>query len=110
MAGLATGSTVNRSLKNKAAIRVTAAIDHAAGHVPFPILDIDSDCRSQENNRAVRDADPASWLRRSPWPWSGWKASLAVVGQALIAVPGARRAAVSVQAGEEAMDVAVAAE
>jgi hypothetical protein len=76
---VATGWTVNRSVKNKAAIWVTAAIDHAAAHSPFPILSIDSDCRSQEDNRAFRDADPASWRRdpvgrraggRPAWPSS----------------------------------------
>jgi hypothetical protein len=42
-------------------------------------LSIDSDCRSQEDNRAFRDADPASWRRdpvgrraggRPAWPSS----------------------------------------
>jgi hypothetical protein len=43
MTDIATGWTVNRSVPNKAAIWVTAAIDHAAGCFPFPIRGIDSD-------------------------------------------------------------------
>jgi transposase InsO family protein len=40
---VATGWTVNRSVKNKAAVWVLAAIDHACERFPFPILGIDSD-------------------------------------------------------------------
>ena len=43
MTDIATGWTVNRSVKNKAAIWVVEAIDHAATQFPFPILGIDSD-------------------------------------------------------------------
>src|SRR5665213_119056 len=43
MTDIATGWTVNRSVKNKAAIWVVEAIDEAAAHFPFPILGIDSD-------------------------------------------------------------------
>ncbi len=44
---IATGWTVNRSVKNKAAIWVFEAIKHAAGQFPFPILGIDSDNGSE---------------------------------------------------------------
>jgi hypothetical protein len=40
---IATGWTINRSVKNKAAIWVTQAIDHVIAQFPFPILGIDSD-------------------------------------------------------------------
>ncbi len=43
MTDIATGWTVNRSVKNKAAVWVVEAIDHAAAQFPFPILGIDSD-------------------------------------------------------------------
>jgi hypothetical protein len=44
---IATGWTVNRSVKNKAATWVLEAIDHACGRFPFPILGIDSDNGSE---------------------------------------------------------------
>jgi len=44
---IATGWTVNRSVKNKAAIWVFEAIKHTAGQFPFPILGIDSDNGSE---------------------------------------------------------------
>jgi transposase InsO family protein len=44
---IATGWTVNRSVKNKAAIWVFEAIEHVAGLFPFPILGIDSDNGSE---------------------------------------------------------------
>jgi hypothetical protein len=43
MTDIATGWTVNRSVKNKAALVVTEAIEHARRVFPFPILGIDSD-------------------------------------------------------------------
>ena len=43
MTDIATGWTVNRSVKNKAAVWVVEAIDEAARQFPFPILGIDSD-------------------------------------------------------------------
>jgi hypothetical protein len=43
MTDIATGWTVNRSVKNKAAVWVVEAIDHAAQQFPFPLLGIDSD-------------------------------------------------------------------
>jgi hypothetical protein len=47
MTDIATGWTVNRSVKNKAAIWVCEAIEYAAGQFPFPILGIDSDNGSE---------------------------------------------------------------
>jgi hypothetical protein len=44
---IATGWTVNRSVKNKAAIWVFEAIEHVAAQFPFPILGIDSDNGSE---------------------------------------------------------------
>jgi len=44
---IATGWTVNRSVKNKAAIWVCEAIDYVAAQFPFPILGIDSDNGSE---------------------------------------------------------------
>ena len=43
MTDIATGWTINRSVKNKAAIWVLEAIDYAAQQFPFAILGIDSD-------------------------------------------------------------------
>lgn len=44
---IATGWTVNRSVKNKAAIWVFEAIEHVAARFPFPIVGIDSDNGSE---------------------------------------------------------------
>ncbi len=44
---IATGWTINRSVANKSAIRVTEAIEHDCGAFPFPILGIDSDNGSE---------------------------------------------------------------
>ncbi len=44
---IATGWTINRSVANKSAIRVTEAIEHACAAFPFPILGIDSDNGSE---------------------------------------------------------------
>ena len=60
MTDIATGWTVNRSVKNKAAICVTEAIDDAAGQFPFPILGIDSD-----NGSGVHQRPPVRLLRRA---------------------------------------------
>ena len=43
MTDIATGWTVNRSVRNKAARWVVEAIDEASRQFPFPILGIDSD-------------------------------------------------------------------
>jgi hypothetical protein len=40
---IATGWTINRSVKNKAAIWVFEAIERVCGQFPFPIVGIDSD-------------------------------------------------------------------
>jgi hypothetical protein len=47
MTDVATGWTVNRSVKNKAAVWVTQAIDHAAQCFPFRVLGLDSDNGSE---------------------------------------------------------------
>ncbi len=47
MTDVATGWTVNRSVRNKAAVRVTEAIDQASRAFPFPVLGIDSDNGSE---------------------------------------------------------------
>jgi Integrase core domain len=47
MTDVATGWTVNRSVRNKAALWVTEAIDHAARCFPFPVRGIDSDNGSE---------------------------------------------------------------
>ena len=52
---VATGWTVNRSVPNKAAINVVAAIDHALAMFPFPILGIDSDNGSEFINAHLFD-------------------------------------------------------
>jgi hypothetical protein len=44
---IATGWTINRSIKNKAAIWVCEAIAHVISQFPFPILGIDSDNGSE---------------------------------------------------------------
>jgi hypothetical protein len=47
MTDVATGWTVNRSVKNKAAILVADAIEHARRVFPFPVLGIDSDIQDE---------------------------------------------------------------
>src|SRR5665213_3335174 len=47
MTDIATGWTVNRSVANKAAVRVADAIEHASRQFPFPIVGIDSDNGSE---------------------------------------------------------------
>lgn len=44
---IATGWTVNRSVKNKAAVWVFEALEHVVARFPFPILGIDSDNGSE---------------------------------------------------------------
>ena len=44
---IATGWTINRSVKNKAAVWVFEAIEHVVAQFPFPILGIDSDNGSE---------------------------------------------------------------
>src|ERR1017187_676907 len=55
MTDVATGWTVNRSVKNKAAIVVAEAIEHARSVFPFPILGIDSDNGSEFINAHLFD-------------------------------------------------------
>jgi hypothetical protein len=52
---IATGWTVNRSVVNKAAINVVAAVDDAIAQFPFPILGIDSDNGSEFINAHLLD-------------------------------------------------------
>lgn len=52
---VATGWTVNRTVPNKAAIHVVAAIKHASALFPFPILGIDSDNGSEFINAHLFD-------------------------------------------------------
>ncbi len=52
---VATGWTVNRSVINKAAAHVVAAIDHVSSRFPFPILGIDSDNGSEFINAHLFD-------------------------------------------------------
>ncbi len=55
MTDVATGFTINRSVKNKAAVHVTEAIDHARRKFPFPLLGIDSDNGSEFINAHLFD-------------------------------------------------------
>lgn len=52
---VATGWTVNRSVPNKAALHVVAAIDHVSSKFPFPIIGIDSDNGSEFINAHLYD-------------------------------------------------------
>jgi hypothetical protein len=55
MTDIATSWTVQRSILNKAAVGVVAAIDHARGQFPFPILGLDSDNGSEFINAHLFD-------------------------------------------------------
>jgi hypothetical protein len=55
MTDIATGWTLNRSVKNKAAIWVFEAIEYAIRQFPFPILGIDSDNGSEFINAHLFD-------------------------------------------------------
>ena len=59
---VASGFTINRSVRNKAAIGVTEAIDHARNRFPFPILGIDSDNGSEFINAHLFDYCTANKL------------------------------------------------
>ena len=62
---VATGWTVNRTVANKSAIHVVAAIEAASKMFPFPILGIDSDTvRSSSSPTSTTTASPAK--SRSP--------------------------------------------
>jgi len=66
---VATGWTVNRTVANKAAIHVLAAIKHASALFPFPILGIDSDNGSEFINAHLYDyclAEKITFTRGRP--------------------------------------------
>ncbi len=70
MTDVATGFTINRSVKNKAALHVTSAIDHARGKFPFPVLGIDSDNGSEFINAHLFDycsANKITFTRSRPF-------------------------------------------
>jgi Integrase core domain len=56
MTDIATGWTINRSVANKSALRVTEAIEHGCRQFPFPILGVDSD-----NGSEFINADLLEW-------------------------------------------------
>ncbi|HVX20284.1 MAG TPA: DDE-type integrase/transposase/recombinase [Acidimicrobiales bacterium] len=62
MTDVYSGFTVNRSVKNKAAAHVTAAIDRARKKFPFPLLGIDSDNGSEFINAHLFDYCVANTL------------------------------------------------
>ena len=69
MTDVASGFTVNRSVKNKAAVHVTEAIDHARRKFPFSVLGIDSDNGSEFINAHLFDycvADKLTFTRSRP--------------------------------------------
>jgi transposase InsO family protein len=69
MTDVASGFTVNRSVKNKAAVHVTEAIDLARRKFPFPLLGIDSDNGSEFINSHLFDycsADKLTFTRSRP--------------------------------------------
>jgi len=69
MTDVATGWTINRSVANKAAQGVTAAIDHARKKFPFPVLGIDSDNGSEFINAHLFDycvANKLTFTRARP--------------------------------------------
>ena len=68
MTDVATGWTVNRSVANKAAIHVLAAIEHASARFPFPILGIDSDNGSEFINAHLYDYCMAQQDHLHPGP------------------------------------------
>ena len=69
MTDVATGFTVNRSVKNKAAAHVNEAIEFARRLFPFPILGIDSDNGSEFINAHLYDycvAEKITFTRSRP--------------------------------------------
>ena len=67
---VATGFTINRSVKNKAAVHVTSAIDYARRKFPFPVLGIDSDNGSEFINAHLFDyciANKLTFTRSRPF-------------------------------------------
>jgi len=70
MTDVYSGFTINRSVKNKAAVHVTAAIDYARRKFPFPILGIDSDNGSEFINAHLFDycsANKLTFTRSRPF-------------------------------------------
>ncbi len=70
MTDVYSGFTINRSVKNKAAVHVTAAIDHARKKFPFPVLGIDSDNGSEFINAHLFDyctANKLTFTRSRPF-------------------------------------------
>jgi hypothetical protein len=66
---IATGWTINRSVKNKAAIWVFEALEHVIAQFPFPILGIDSDNGSEFINHHLMDycvANQITFTRSRP--------------------------------------------
>lgn len=66
---VATGWTVNRSVRNKAAIHVVEAIKHVTARFPFPVLGIDSDNGSEFINAHLYDyciAEKITFTRGRP--------------------------------------------
>ncbi len=69
MTDVATGWTINRSVPNKAATHVAAAIEHARSLFPFPLLGIDSDNGSEFINAHLFDyciAEKITFTRSRP--------------------------------------------
>lgn len=69
MTDVATGWTVNRSVRNKAAVHVLEAIGHASRAFPFPIRGIDSDNGSEFINADLFDycvANKITFTRSRP--------------------------------------------
>ncbi|HLW45889.1 MAG TPA: transposase family protein, partial [Acidimicrobiales bacterium] len=70
MTDVYSGFTINRSVKNKAAVHVTCAIDHARKKFPFPVLGIDSDNGSEFINAHLFDyctANKLTFTRSRPF-------------------------------------------
>ena len=70
MTDVYSGFTINRSVKNKAAVHVTAAIDYARKRFPFPVLGIDSDNGSEFINSHLFDyccANKLTFTRSRPF-------------------------------------------
>ena len=70
MTDVATGWTINRSVPNKAASGVTAAIDFCRSQFPFPILGIDSDNGSEFINAHLFEycvAEKLTFTRSRPY-------------------------------------------
>ncbi len=70
MTDVYSGFTINQSVKNKAAVHVTSAIDYAKKKFPFPVLGIDSDNGSEFINAHLFDycsANKLTFTRSRPF-------------------------------------------